>query len=114
MEVWPVPAYGTADPLPEILTFKSGAVQGRTRIYESILRRADWDFARVGDGHRRGVSAGQPAPVKEVATPLMDKLEAALPQEASHLDGGERPEFRHGSVEGAERCRPAHPAFDYH
>ena len=39
MEVWALEAYGAAYALQEILTVKSDDVQGRTRIYESIVRR---------------------------------------------------------------------------
>lgn len=38
MEVWALEAYGAAHLLQEILTVKSDDVQGRTRIYESIVK----------------------------------------------------------------------------
>jgi DNA-directed RNA polymerase subunit beta len=38
MEVWAMEAYGAAYALQEILTVKSDDVQGRTRIYESIVK----------------------------------------------------------------------------
>lgn len=38
MEVWAMEAYGAAYALREILTVKSDDVQGRTRIYESIVK----------------------------------------------------------------------------
>jgi DNA-directed RNA polymerase subunit beta len=38
MEVWALEAYGAAYALQEILTVKSDDVQGRTRIYESIVK----------------------------------------------------------------------------
>ncbi|MFP4600159.1 MAG: DNA-directed RNA polymerase subunit beta [Persicimonas sp.] len=38
MEVWAVEAYGAAHTLQEFLTVKSDDVQGRTRIYESIVK----------------------------------------------------------------------------
>src|SRR5690554_6952951 len=38
MEVWALEAYGAAHTLQEILTVKSDDVQGRTRIYESIVK----------------------------------------------------------------------------
>ena len=38
MEVWALEAYGAAFALQEFLTVKSDDVQGRTRIYESIVR----------------------------------------------------------------------------
>jgi DNA-directed RNA polymerase subunit beta len=38
MEVWAMEAYGAAFALQEFLTVKSDDVQGRTRIYESIVR----------------------------------------------------------------------------
>jgi len=38
MEVWALEAYGTAHLLQEMLTVKSDDVEGRTRIYESIVK----------------------------------------------------------------------------
>jgi DNA-directed RNA polymerase subunit beta len=38
MEVWALEAYGAAYMLQELLTVKSDDVQGRTRIYESIVK----------------------------------------------------------------------------
>ena len=38
MEVWAMEAYGAAHALQEMLTVKSDDVQGRTRIYESIVK----------------------------------------------------------------------------
>jgi DNA-directed RNA polymerase subunit beta len=38
MEVWALEAYGAAYTLQELLTVKSDDVQGRTRIYEQIVK----------------------------------------------------------------------------
>jgi len=38
MEVWALEAYGAAHTLQEILTVKSDDVQGRTKIYESLVK----------------------------------------------------------------------------
>ena len=38
MEVWALEAYGVAYALQELLTVKSDDVEGRTRIYESIVK----------------------------------------------------------------------------
>jgi DNA-directed RNA polymerase subunit beta len=38
MEVWALEAYGAAYTLQEMLTVKSDDVNGRARIYESIVR----------------------------------------------------------------------------
>ena len=38
MEVWALEAYGSAYALQEFLAVKSDDVQGRTRIYESIVK----------------------------------------------------------------------------
>jgi len=38
MEVWALEAYGAAYTLQEMLTVKSDDVQGRTKMYESIVR----------------------------------------------------------------------------
>ncbi|MBT4796742.1 MAG: hypothetical protein HON81_00325, partial [Verrucomicrobia bacterium] len=48
MEVWALEAYGAAYTLQELLTVKSDDVQGRTRIYEAIVK---------GDNH---LEAGTP------------------------------------------------------
>jgi DNA-directed RNA polymerase subunit beta len=41
MEVWALEAYGAANTLQEMLTVKSDDVDGRTRIYESIIKGED-------------------------------------------------------------------------
>ncbi len=38
MEVWALEAYGAAHILQEVLTYKSDDVQGRTKVYESIVK----------------------------------------------------------------------------
>ena len=38
MEVWALEAYGAAYTLQEMLTVKSDDVQGRTRMYEAIVK----------------------------------------------------------------------------
>jgi DNA-directed RNA polymerase subunit beta len=38
MEVWALEAYGAAHVLQELLTVKSDDTQGRTRIYESLVK----------------------------------------------------------------------------
>ncbi|NOX36107.1 MAG: DNA-directed RNA polymerase subunit beta [Calditrichaeota bacterium] len=38
MEVWALEAYGAAHTLQEILTYKSDDVQGRTKVYEAIVK----------------------------------------------------------------------------
>jgi DNA-directed RNA polymerase subunit beta len=38
MEVWALEAYGAAYNLQELLTVKSDDVEGRTRIYESMVK----------------------------------------------------------------------------
>ena len=38
MEVWAMEAYGAAYTLQELLTVKSDDVQGRTRMYQSIVK----------------------------------------------------------------------------
>ena len=41
MEVWALQAYGAAYTLQEMLTVKSDDVNGRTKVYESIVRGDD-------------------------------------------------------------------------
>ena len=38
MEVWALEAYGAAHILQELLTVKSDDVEGRTKIYESMVK----------------------------------------------------------------------------
>jgi DNA-directed RNA polymerase subunit beta len=38
MEVWALQAYGAAYTLQELLTIKSDDIQGRTKVYESIVK----------------------------------------------------------------------------
>ena len=38
MEVWALEAYGAAYMLQEMLTVKSDDVQGRTKVYENIVK----------------------------------------------------------------------------
>ena len=38
MEVWALEAYGAAHTLQEMLTVKSDDVQGRTKVYENLVR----------------------------------------------------------------------------
>jgi DNA-directed RNA polymerase subunit beta len=38
MEVWALEAYGAAHTLQEVLTYKSDDVQGRTKVYEAIVK----------------------------------------------------------------------------
>jgi DNA-directed RNA polymerase subunit beta len=38
MEVWALEAYGAASILQELLTVKSDDVEGRTKIYESMVK----------------------------------------------------------------------------
>ena len=47
MEVWALEAYGAAHTLQEMLTVKSDDVNGRTKIYESILRGENYLEAGV-------------------------------------------------------------------
>ena len=51
-------------------------------------------------------TAGQLAPIDEMAASLVHEHEAVIAQEPAHFGGGKWPEFRHGPVEGAGRCRP--------
>jgi DNA-directed RNA polymerase subunit beta len=41
MEVWALEAYGAANTLQEMLTFKSDDVYGRSKAYESIIKKTD-------------------------------------------------------------------------
>ena len=41
MEVWALQAYGAAYTLQEMLTVKSDDVNGRTKVYEAIVRGDD-------------------------------------------------------------------------
>ena len=41
MEVWALQAYGAAYTLQEMLTIKSDDVEGRTKVYDAIVRGED-------------------------------------------------------------------------
>jgi DNA-directed RNA polymerase subunit beta len=75
MEVWAMEAYGAAYTLQELLTVKSDDVQGRTRIYESIVK---------GDNSlEAGVPESFNVLVKEMQSLGLDvKVGYANPQEA--------------------------------
>ena len=78
MEVWALEAGGAAYTLQEMLTVKSDDVQGRTKVYENIVKRRASDrrrharvvqragqgnLARLASRHRtRGRVGGQTAP----------------------------------------------------
>ena len=47
MEVWALEAYGAANSLQEILTIKSDDVVGRSKAYESIIKKEDIKGPRV-------------------------------------------------------------------
>jgi DNA-directed RNA polymerase beta subunit len=46
MEVWALEAYGASYTLQEMLTVKSDDVQGRTKVYESIVKGEHSDRRR--------------------------------------------------------------------
>ncbi len=74
MEVWALEAYGAAYILQELLTVKSDDVEGRTKIYESMvkgentlrgrhpgqLRRAHQRDPRPGAQHAAREAAAEP------------------------------------------------------
>ncbi len=85
MEVWALEAYGAAFTLQELLTVKSDDVQGRTRIYEQIVK---------GD---HALQAGTPESfnvlIKEMQSLGLDvkvHKRAATAEEQAELDGMER------------------------
>ena len=104
MEVWALEAYGVAYALQELLTVKSDDVQGRTRIYESIvkgqnildsgmpesfsvliheLRGLCLDMQLLGgEAEKQSAQRREPASAASVAAPL------APPSDASGLIGG--------------------------
>ena len=47
MEVWALEAYGAAYILQELLTVKSDDVEGRTKIYESMVKGREHARSRV-------------------------------------------------------------------
>ena len=103
MEVWALEAYGVAYALQELLTVKSDDVQGRTRIYESIvkgqnildsgmpesfsvliheLRGLCLDMQLLGGEAEKSPARREAASAASVAAPL------APPSDASGLMGG--------------------------
>jgi DNA-directed RNA polymerase subunit beta len=79
MEVWAMEAYGAAYTLQELLTVKSDDVQGRTRIYESIVKGDNSLDAGVPESFNvlvkemqslgLDVKVGYSNPVDQAATP---------------------------------------------
>jgi DNA-directed RNA polymerase subunit beta len=79
MEVWAMEAYGAAYTLQELLTVKSDDVQGRTRIYESIVKGDNSLDAGVPESFNvlvkemqslgLDVKVGYSNPVDQTATP---------------------------------------------
>jgi len=78
MEVWALEAYGAAYTLQELLTVKSDDVQGRTRIYEAIVK---------GDN---SLEAGTP----ESFNVLIKEMQSlGLDVKVGSKDGGGKPEL---------------------
>jgi DNA-directed RNA polymerase subunit beta len=79
MEVWAMEAYGAAYTLQELLTVKSDDVQGRTRIYESIVKGDNSLEAGIPESFNvlvkemqslgLDVKVGYAGPVEHAATP---------------------------------------------
>jgi DNA-directed RNA polymerase subunit beta len=80
MEVWAMEAYGAAYTLQELLTVKSDDVQGRTRIYESIVKGDNCLEAGVPESFNvlvkemqslgMDVKVGYTNPIEQPATPV--------------------------------------------
>ncbi|MFM1767639.1 MAG: polymerase, beta subunit [Verrucomicrobiota bacterium] len=79
MEVWAMEAYGAAYTLQELLTVKSDDVQGRTRIYESIVKGDNCLEAGIPESFNvlvkemqslgMDVKVGYSNPIEQPATP---------------------------------------------
>ena len=52
MEVWALEAYGAANTLQEILTYKSDDIMGRTKTYEAIVKGRDLPAAGIPESFR--------------------------------------------------------------
>jgi DNA-directed RNA polymerase subunit beta len=86
MEVWAMEAYGAAYSLQELLTVKSDDVQGRTRIYESIVKGDNCLEAGVPESFNvlvkemqslgMDVKVGYSNPVEEAAADQQTQLTA--------------------------------------
>jgi len=89
MEVWALEAYGAAYVLQELLTVKSDDVQGRTRIYEAIVKG------------EHSLQPGTPESfnvlVKELQSLAMDVLLERNPKSMKGLEG------REGKREGKDK-----------
>jgi DNA-directed RNA polymerase subunit beta len=81
MEVWAIEGYGAAHTLQEFLTVKSDDVQGRTKMYEAIIR---------------GEIASEPG-VPESFRVLVRELQSlGLSVELLRADGGKVPDAQNG------------------
>ena len=99
MEVWALEAYGAAHTLQEMLTIKSDDVYGRSKAYESIIKRTEIEGPKVPESFNvlvkelQGLSlrvdlvdsrVGQVVDAEEV-------LEANIKDEAAHVAKVEMP-----------------------
>ena len=96
MEVWAMEAYGAAYALQEFLTVKSRRRQGRTRMYEAIVK---------------GEYTLEPG-LPESFNVLMKELQALVPERRAHRAGDRvaRGDQRRGGVSDGRRRAPG-PAF---
>ena len=87
MEVWALEAYGAANVLQEVLTVKSDDVDGRTRIYESMVK---------GDG---SLSYGMPMAFEVLMNEIRGlglDIRLHQPQDVGFGEGNSEEEFEFG------------------
>ena len=100
MEVWALEAYGAANTLQEMLTIKSDDVYGRSKAYESIIKRTEIAGPKVPESFNVLVKELQGLGLRVdlvdthagKAVDAEDVLEANIKEEAAHQASVEAPE----------------------
>ncbi len=99
MEVWALEAYGAANILQELLTAKSDDIQGRTKIYEAIVK---------GESHfTPGIPESFNVLIRELQSLCLDV--ELIQRQKARPHGGRRgsygPRIRRGRRSGAAAMR---------
>ncbi|MCL4357280.1 DNA-directed RNA polymerase subunit beta, partial [Patescibacteria group bacterium] len=98
MEVWALEAYGAATTLQEMLTLKSDDVYGRSKAYESIIKRTQIIGPKVPESFNvlvkelQGLSLKVDLIKESKVVDAEDVLATSVQDEASHLSSVSVPE----------------------
>jgi len=98
MEVWALEAYGAANTLQEMLTLKSDDVYGRSKAYESIIKRTDIVGPKVPESFNvlvkelQGLGLKVDLVAEHGVVDAEDVLATTIHEEATHPAAVEVPE----------------------